>query len=287
MCVVAAGVAGAAAANATLAIGAISTIASVGMGVMSAQQQASQAQAQMNMQAQQQQQNMQMQRQSMMQQRQLQQQTLLQQQEQQRQSLLLNQKQQQDQYNLQIMQSNNQILNQYNQQRAQVEQERANIMAKHKADRLAYQRETETADTQVKYNNEAANRVYIQEQAKISEAKKKAAFAQQAALAKSIGSKGAILSAGRTGQSVGLLINDAERQSGFAEAQANAQMLSTMEQSSISMDQAFLQSQGANNQAMSRVGMFPENPYLPSFPGIPNFVDPYTDSSDEPAFGAA
>ena len=54
----------------------------------------------------------------------------------------------------------------------------------------------------------------------MSEAKKKAAFAQQTALAKSIGSKGAILSAGRTGQSVGLLINDAERQSGFAQAQA-------------------------------------------------------------------
>ena len=133
----------------------------------------------------------------------------------------------------------------------------------------------EDADQQIKYNNEAANRVYQQEQSKISEAKKKAAFAQQTALAKSIGSKGAILSAGRTGQSVGLLINDAERQSGFAQAQADAQLASTMEQSQISMDQAFLQSLGANNQAKSRKGMALTDPYMPQIPGIPNFVDPF------------
>ena len=266
----------AAAATATMVISGIGTAASIGMGIMSAQQQSAQAQAQMNMQAQQQQQNMQMQRQSM-----------IQQQNQQRQSLELNQRQQQDQYRLQVEQSNNQILNQYNQQRQQVEMERANIMAKHKADRIAYQREVETADTQVRFNNEAANRVYEQEQTKITEAKKKAAFAQQTALAKSIGAKGSILAAGRTGQSVGLLLNDAERQSGFAQAQADAMAQSLVDQSAISMDQAYLQSIGANNRAQSQVGMRPENPFMPSFPGIPNFVDLYTDSSDEPAFGAA
>ena len=143
----------------------------------------------------------------------------------------------------------------------------------------------EEQDQQIKYNNEAANKVYEQEQSKISEAKKKAAFAQQTALAKSIGSKGAILSAGRTGQSVGLLINDAERQSGFAQAQADAQLASTLEQSQISMDQAFLQSLGANNQAESRKGMAPTDPYMPQMPGIPTFVDPF--KGNEPAFGAA
>ena len=259
---------------ASLAISAVSTVASIGMGIMSAQQQAAQAQAQMNMQARQQEQNMQMQRQQM-----------IQQQNQQRQSLELNQRQQQDQYNLSVIQSNAQIQNQYNQQRAQVEAERANIQKKYAADRLAYQRGVEEQDKQIKFNNEAANKVYEQEQSKISEAKKKAAFAQQTALAKSIGSKGAILSAGRTGQSVGLLVNDAERQSGFAQAQADAQLASTMEQSQISMDQAFLQSLGANNQAESRKGMAPTDPYMPQMPGIPTFVDPF--KGNEPAFGAA
>ena len=31
------------------------------------------------------------------------------------------------------------------------------------------------------------------------------------------------------------------------------------------MDQAFLQSLGANNQAKSRVGMAPTDPYMPAF----------------------
>lgn len=278
-------VAAAAIPAASLALSAVSVVSSIGMGIMSAQQQAAQAQAQLNMQARQQEQNMQMQRQSMMQQRELQQQSLLQQQNQQRDSQLLQQRQAQDQYNLSVIQSNARIQNQYNQQRQQVEAERANIQKKYAADRLAYQRGVEEQDKQIKYNNEAANKVYEQEQSKISEAKKKAAFAQQTALAKSIGSKGAILSAGRTGQSVGLLINDAERQSGFAQAQADAQLASTMEQSQISMDQAFLQSLGANNQAESRKGMAPTDPYMPQMPGIPTFVDPF--QGNEPAFGAA
>ena len=252
---------------ATLAVSAASAVASVGMGIMSAQQQAAQAQAQMNMQAEQQNRSREMQRQSM-----------LQQQNQQRQSLSLQQKNQADQYNLQVQQSNIQIANQYDQQRRQVEMEREQIAAKHKSDRINYQRQVENADTQTRYNNEAANRSYVQEQTKMTEARKKAAFAQQTALAKSIGSKGTILAAGRTGQSVGLLVNDAERQAGFETAQADASLASSMEQSQIAMDQTFLQAQSANNQAISGIGMAPSDPYMPSLPGIPNFVDVYKDS---------
>ena len=277
-------VAAAAIPAATLAISAVSTVASIGMGIYSAQQQASQAQAQMNMQARQQQLAQQQQRQSMIQQQEMQRQSMLQSQQQNYQNQVLQQRQQQDQYNLQVLQSNNQILNQYNQQRQQVEMERAGIMSKHQAELTAYQRRKETADKQVRFNNEAANKVYEQEQIKMDEARKKAAFAQQTALAKSIGAKGAILSAGRTGQSVGLLINDVERQSGFEQAMADASKESTIQQSQISMDQAFLQSLGANNQAVSNVGMRPQDPYMPAFPGIPNFVDPF-DGNSEPAFG--
>ena len=255
------------------ALAAVGLVANLGLGIAQMSQSAAAAQAQLNMQAKQQEQNMKMQHQQMVQQQQMQ-----------HQQLTLNQRQQQDQYNLQVQQSNNQILNQYNQQRMQVEQERHQIQRKYVADRLAHQRATEEQDQQIRYNNEAANRMYIQEQAKMTEAKKKAAFAQQTALAKSIGSKGAILSAGRTGQSVGLLVNDVERQSGFEKAMADATMQSTLEQSQISMDQAFLQSLGANNQATSNVGMKPQDPYMPAFPGIPNFVDPFQDNS-EPAFG--
>ena len=50
----------------------------------------------------------------------------------------------------------------------------ANIQKKYAADRLAYQRGVEEQDKQIKYNNEAANKVYEQEQTKMTEAKKKA-----------------------------------------------------------------------------------------------------------------
>ena len=260
-------VAAAAIPAATLAVSAISTVASVGMGIMSAQQQAAQAQAQLNMQAKQQQLQQEQQRQSM-----------LQNQNQQRQQQILSQRQASDNYNLQVQQSNVQIANQYEQQRQQVEMEREQVAARNQSDRINYQKTLENTNKQIGFNNEAANRVYLAEQSKMTEAKKKAAFAQQTALAKSIGSKGTILAAGRTGQSVGLLVNDVERQSGFEKAQADASLASSLEQSQIGMDQGFHSAQSANNQAMSGIGMAPTDGYMPTFPGIPNFVNTSKDT---------
>ena len=165
MCLPAAGLTAAQAATATLAISAATFVTTTAMGIMSAQAQASQAQASLNMQAQQQMRNQQMQRQQM-----------IQAQDQQRQSMELAQRQQQDQYNLQVQQANISIANQYNQQRRQVEQERALIQARHAADRLNAQRSKENTEDQKRFNNEAANKIYQQEQTKITEAKRKAAF---------------------------------------------------------------------------------------------------------------
>lgn len=272
MCLPAAGLTAAQATTATLAISAATLVTSTAMGIMSAQAQAAQAQASLNMQAQQQQRNQEMQRQQMVLAR-----------DQQRQSMELAQRQQQEQYNLQVQQANINIANQYNQQRRQVEQERALIQARYAADRLNAQRSKENTEQQKRFNNEAANKIYQQEQTKITEAKRKAAFASQAALAKSIGAKGSILAAGRTGQSIGLLLNDVERQAGFAQAQADATMNSTMEQSLLSMDQGFLQALGANQRAENNRIMEPQDPFMPELPDAPNFVDPY----NQPAFGTA
>ena len=264
MCVPALGAAAAAAPlqAASLAISAVGTAASIGMGVMSAQQQAAQAQASMNMQAQQAERQQQMQRQQMMQNQQHQHQQLAQQ-----------QRQQQQNYNLQVAQTNTQLLNQHRQQQEQVLNERANIMARHEADKLTYQRGVERFEEQKRLNNEAANRSYVAEQSKVDEARKKAAFEQQSILAKSIGAKGSILAAGRAGQSVGLLVNDVERQAGFAMAQEDAMLESKKQASAIGMEGAFLQAQSANNQAASQVGFNPSDPYLPGLPDTPNFVD--------------
>lgn len=251
-----------AAAGASLAISAVSTIASIGMGVMQAQQQAAQAGAAMQMQAQQAER-----------QQQLAHQQAVMQQQQERQRLVMSQRQQQQQMNLTIANNNAQMMNQYMQQRDQVLNSRASIMSRHQAEKLTYQRSKETFDEQVRNNNQAANKVYMAEQAKINEAEKKAAFEQQALLAKSIGDKGKVLAAGRSGQSVGLLVNDVERQIGFAMAAEDAMAQSKEEQGLLAMDTAFLQAQGQNNQAASRVAWNPSDPYLPKMPDAPAFID--------------
>lgn len=246
----------------SLAISAVSTVASIGMGVMQAQQQAAQAQASLNLQAQQAERQQQMQYQSM-----------LQSQEQQRASQLQRQQQSAQQYNLQVQQSNQQILDQYNQQQRQVRQERANLMDKYTADKVIYQQSRETAEEQQRLNNEAANRVYMGEQAKISEARAQAAFEAQSILAKSIGAKGKVLASGRSGQSVGLLVNDVERQAGFAKAQELAMADKKVEQGIIAMEGAFLQAEGDNAAAQGNIAWNPTLPSMPEMPGLPEFID--------------
>jgi|TARA_Y100000033_G_scaffold38249_1_gene37462 ribosomal protein S18 len=100
--------------------------------------------------------------------------------------------------------------------------------------------------------NSSANKTYVQEQAKLAENRQKAAFKTQEILRKSIGIQGKILASGATGQSVGLLALDAERQAGFAQAQQNASVDSAALQSAVSQDIAFDQAKSAANQAFNR-----------------------------------
>lgn len=104
---------------------------------------------------------------------------------------------------------------------------------------------------QIGFNNEAANRVFVAEQTKEQEARDKAAFKSQQIYAKQIGALGSVLAAGRTGQSYGLLAQDTARQAGFAQAEQNASLRSARAASAVAMEGGRLQSQSANNQALS------------------------------------
>lgn len=248
---------------ASLAISAVSTVASIGMGIASAQQQAQQAQAQMNMAA----------RQQQLQQEQFRQ-SAIQQQNQQRQQSILDMRAKQQNANLQVQQANNNILTQYQQQARSVNDERESLMGRYAADKLNYQRSKEQADNQYELNQQGLNTAYMQEQQKLAEVRKKAAFESQTALAKSIGAKGKILAAGRSGQSVGLLITDVERQSGFKVAAENASVESAEDAATIAMQGAQNQADSANAKAYSNVAWNPAAPYMPLMPDQPNFVDP-------------
>lgn len=247
---------------ASLAISAVSSAASIGMGLMSQQQQAAQAQASLNAQAQQARAQQEAARNQM-----------VSEQARQAQAAQLQRQQSADSYNLQVAQTNAQMLQSYENQVRQTNLERKNIYAKNAVDRLGYQRSVETYQQQVKNNQVAANRSYMAEQNKLDEVRRKAAFEQQAALAKSIGVKGNILASGRTGQSIGLIVNDADRQAGFQQAQASATIRSARAAAGIGMGSAAAQAESSNNQAFSQIGFFPGEPALPEYPDQPNYID--------------
>jgi hypothetical protein len=131
--------------------------------------------------------------------------------------------------------------------------ERQQIQAKHIGDVRAQQAATNSYVRQVFNNDTAANKVYMQEQAVMQEANARAAFKSQEIYAKQIGAVGSVLSTGMTGQSVGLLALDAERQAGFAQAQSDASTRSAGIMSGIRSDAAFSKAESANNEAASRV----------------------------------
>ena len=263
MCVITAGagISAAAALTANLAIAGIGATAAIA-GVTGIQQR-QQAQAALNMQAQQQELAQEQQRIS-----------AVQQQEQLRQQQNLQIQQEQSKANLQVQQANQSIMTQYEQQVRATNQERENIMSRFTADKSIYQRSVENAQKQFILNEDAVNTAYQQEQTKLQEVRQKAAFETQAQLAKSIGMKGKILASGRTGQSVGLLASDVDRQQGFVEAAKDASVRSATNAASIGMDTAFNQAQSANANAFSKIGFNPQQPYLPEMPGSPRLVDP-------------
>ena len=121
--------------------------------------------------------------------------------------------------------------------------------------------------------NAGLNRTFVAEQAKVKEARDKAAFKSQAILAKSIGTQGSILAAGQSGQSVGLMSLDADRQAGFATAQQEASIRSAELQGQISMDVAEDQAKSATNRAFSQLSAPTQAPVLDPY-GMQGLVIP-------------
>ena len=120
---------------------------------------------------------------------------------------------------------------------------------------------------QVLNNQTAANKSFMQEQVKLDEARAKAAFKSQEIYAKQIGAKGAVLATGATGQSVGLLALDADRQAGLAEAEQQASVDSASKQAAVAGESIFTQLDSSNNQAYSQLAIAPSHPTFSPSPG--------------------
>ena len=121
-------------------------------------------------------------------------------------------------------------------------------------------------------STQAANKTYVQEQAKLKEARDKAAFKSVDILTKSIGTQGKSSPLGPL-VSVGLLALDAERKAGQAQAQQNASIGSAEFQSAITQDIAFDQAKSAANQAFSRIQAPTQAPILDPY-GMQGLVIP-------------
>lgn len=162
------------------------------------------------------------------------------------------QQQQQAAY-MQAQQAQQDMDMQYQAAQRQAFQERQAQVQKHIGDTRAQQASSLSYYNQLNNNNEAANKSYVAEQTKLNEAKDKAAFQAQSNYIKSIGAQGKILASGQTGQSVGLLAMDVERQQGFTDAEQSASIRSAEHAAAIGMDSAYTQAKSANNTAYSNL----------------------------------
>lgn len=133
-------------------------------------------------------------------------------------------------------------------------------VAAQQAKNMAYQ-------NQLINNQTAANKSFAQEQTKLNEARDKAAFKAQEIYAKSIGAKGSVLATGATGQSVGLLALDADRQAGLGLAAQDASVRSAAQQAAVGAELAATQAESSNNQAYSSLGVPVQHPTFSPSPG--------------------
>lgn len=156
---------------------------------------------------------------------------------------------------------------QLQQQRQQTEISNQQLANKYVGDVAQQQAQTAAYERQVLNNQTAANKSFVQEQVKLDEARAKAAFRSQEIYAKSIGAKGSILATGATGQSVGLLALDADRQAGLGQAEQDASVASTARQAAVGGQLAFDQMESTNNQAYSQLAITPQAPVLSGSPG--------------------
>jgi len=166
-----------------------------------------------------------------------------------------------------IQQANAAARLQIQQQRQQTEVQNQQLANQYTGEVAAQQAQTMAFERQLLNDSNAANKAHTQEQLKLKEARTKAAFKSQEIYAKSIGAKGSVLATGATGQSVGLLAMDADRQAGLKQAQQDANVESAADAAAVGSEVAFNQKQSATNQAFSQLAVPVQGPQFSGSPG--------------------
>jgi hypothetical protein len=147
-------------------------------------------------------------------------------------------------------------------------------------DQLQYQTELnktlasqEFVNTQLSLNRNATSRAIMAEQQKLRDSQAQSAFEGQRLLATNLQTQGTVLSSGRTGQSIGLLVNDAQRTYGQNAAILDRNMETAFGDYENNSAMAVLRQLNADSEATSRLLPQPIKPLpLPELPR-PVFAD--------------
>ena len=121
--------------------------------------------------------------------------------------------------------------------------------ANYRAQKQAYQASERAYREQIDNNARAANRAYESEQRKLDFAYNKAAQESQQSMISALQQQGAILASGRQGQSIGLLMGDAERTAGRDIATLGMNLAYAQTDYFLGAENAFIEATSANNIA--------------------------------------
>lgn len=128
------------------------------------------------------------------------------------------------------------------------------------AQMAAYRRSEQVYAQQIKLNAEAANRGYVSEQQKLQGEFMKASQEAQGRLVQSLQAQGTVLASGRSGQSIGLLMSDAEREYGRDLANIAQNLTFARQDYGTSAEGIYQNQKSANNIAASNRMLRPTAP---------------------------
>jgi hypothetical protein len=148
----------------------------------------------------------------------------------------------------------------YSQQQQEVAYQNSVNQQRYQAEVQAYERSVVATKEQYRLNAESANRAYVSEQNKLRAEYQKAITEQQSLLTSSLQTQGTILASGRTGQSVGLLMSDAERQYGRDLATLGVNLAWTENDFYNNTQAVFNEAQSQNNVVASNQMLKPSAP---------------------------
>jgi hypothetical protein len=127
------------------------------------------------------------------------------------------------------------------------------------ASEQAYQQQRQAYEAQLTQNQLAANKAYQQTQLKLKGEYDQAAQTAEKLLTQRLQSQGTILASGRTGQSVGGLLSDAQRTEGKDLANLGLNLAYAQQDYGFGMENIFDQQVGANAAATSQINQAAAN----------------------------